>query len=72
MICDDFRQNVINILDKRGMSRSDLARAMNVTPQFITQLLKGVSDPGLGLVERVAVALEVEVATLVKKVKQSV
>lgn len=72
MVCDDFRMNVITLLEKRGMSRSDLARAMGVTPQFVTQLLNGAREPGLAMVERVAEAIGVEVVALVKKIKQSV
>ena len=69
MVCDDFRTNVIALLEKRGMSRSDLARAMDVSPQFVTQLLNGARDPGLALVEKVADAFGVDVTTLVKKIK---
>lgn len=72
MICDDFRQNVIILLERRGWNRSDLARAMGVKPSFISQILNGYRDPGLALVERVANAIGVEVVTLVRKSKQTV
>lgn len=72
MVCDDFRNNVVALLEKRDMSRSDLARAMKVTPQFVSQLLNGTRDPGLAMAERVAHALGVEVSSLVKKFKQSI
>lgn len=71
MVCDDFRNNVITLLEQRGMSRADLARAMDVKPPFITQLLNGTYDPGLALVERIAQAIGVEITALVKKNKQS-
>lgn len=66
MVCDDFRNNVVTLLELNGMSRSDLARAMGVTPQFVTQLLNGSHDPGLAQVEKVANAIGVDITLLVR------
>lgn len=71
MVCEDFRRNVVTLLELHGMSRSDLARAMGVTPQFVTQLLNGARDPGLSLVERVAEAIGVDITLLVRKQKKT-
>ena len=70
VITEDFKRNVNLMLSKRGVSRSELARRMGCTPQFIVKLLGPSYDPSLKVVEKVADALEVQVSTLLKKVPE--
>lgn len=39
--------SLIEMLDERGMSQRDLARATGITPQRINAWVKGVRDPGI-------------------------
>jgi transcriptional regulator with XRE-family HTH domain len=64
-----FVANVIAQMDELGMTRSQLARAMGVAPQKITQILKGYegySNPTLELLERFALALDTQPHTLLE------
>lgn len=47
-----FRQRVRAELESRGWSQGELARRMNVSPQFVSQYLNGQRSPGLDLVQR--------------------
>lgn len=67
VICDDFRANVNATLAKQGISRSELASRMGVSAAYISQILNGDHEPGLRVVERIAEALGVQAATLLKK-----
>jgi len=67
MICDDFRTNVARHLDKQRISRSDLARKMKVSPQYVSIYLNGHKDPGLKVLERFAFALGTTAGALLKK-----
>ena len=67
VICDDFRLNVQDVLERRGWTRRRLATILGVTPARITHLLNGRHDPGLEIVGRVAAALEVPVSDLLEK-----
>lgn len=61
MILDkQFLQIVEDELAARHWSRSDLARAMGIKPQMVTDYLNGRSTPGLGVIERFLAALELE------------
>lgn len=57
---DRFRENVNHILVERGLSRSDLARLMDVAPQYVTDYLQGYKSPGLNVITRFAAALDVD------------
>ena len=67
VICQDFRENVQEVLTEKGWSRKRLAEEMGVTPSWVTQLLRGHREPGLAVVEDVAVALGVPSGRLVEK-----
>jgi transcriptional regulator with XRE-family HTH domain len=67
VVCQDFRENVQAVLHQKGWSRKQLAEEMGVTPSYVTQLLNGYSEPGLAVVEDVAVALGVSISRLVEK-----
>ena len=63
----DFCDNVNFLVERRGMTRSSLARAMGVTPAYVTQILNGYCEPGLSVIEKVANALDVSPRELFKK-----
>ncbi len=67
VICEDFRENVLAVLAEKGWSRTRLAEEMGVTPSYVTQLLRGYREPGLAVVEDVAIALNVSSTRLVEK-----
>ena len=67
---ENFVGNVTVILEQRGLSRADLARQMGVTPSFVTQILNGTREPGLGVIERVAASLGVAPAHLLREIRQ--
>lgn len=69
VICDDFRANVKVALADNGLSQSDLARRLNCTPGYISQLLSGRHDPGLRVVESIAHALNTSVESLLRPAK---
>lgn len=71
VIVEDFRQNVISILERRGLSRTELAKRMGVKQPFVSQLLNGQREPGLRVLERMAHALEVAPSSLLKKNSES-
>ena len=67
MICQDFRENVQAVLSQKGWSRKQLAEEMGVSPSYITQLLNAYHEPGLAVVENVAIALGVSRDRLIAK-----
>lgn len=71
VICEDFRLNVIRLLEKQGITRSQLARRIGCSPSFVSQILNGDHEPGLRVVEKFAAALGVRPETLLKKIPQS-
>lgn len=52
--------NVARILQKRGMSLADLAKAMNITPQSVNSIKSGVRGIGARTIKKLAVALAVD------------
>lgn len=66
-----FRSNVRDRMALAGMSQSELARRMDVSPQYVWNMLNGTSEPGLMLVARVAEALECEPRELLDLKKMS-
>lgn len=55
-----FLDSVAAILHERRMSKSDLARKMNVTPTSVNRYLGGANTPGIDKVGEIADALSVE------------
>jgi transcriptional regulator with XRE-family HTH domain len=51
---------------KRGLTQSELAERSRTTLQFISRLERGVSTPTLGMLLRLAEALDCKVYDLVK------
>lgn len=59
-----FALRVREAMDAEGVSQSELARTMEVTPSMVSQYLNGVRSPGLDVVEKFAKALHVSDPTL--------
>lgn len=57
---DRFRQRLRHILVERGMSQSDLAKAMQTSDAHVSQILSGRRVPRLTLIDRISKALEVD------------
>lgn len=47
-----FLELIESELKEKGWSRADLARAMNATPQYVTNYLNGRRSPGADVMER--------------------
>ncbi|WP_437224929.1 helix-turn-helix domain-containing protein [Planctomicrobium sp. SH661] len=52
-----FQQNLQSAMDDLHWNQSDLAREMGVDPQYVRKYLKGITCPGLDVVERFSKAL---------------
>ena len=60
-----FQEKLQAALDAKGWSQSDLARTMGISPQTVSQYIRGERNPGIDVAERFAVALELpDVASL--------
>jgi len=62
-----FAKNVKKILADNGLSQADLARALNSTPQQVSQTLSLKYEPSLTTVEAYADALGVTVSHLLSE-----
>jgi len=72
-IYDAFVANVTERMSVLGMSRSDLARKMQVSPAYISQLLGGhIRSPGLNVIANVAKALDIPTSHLLVMREKSV
>lgn len=52
-----FLSNVLRELEKRGMSKNELARQSGVSVSFISEMTRGMSSPTLRTMEQIAAAL---------------
>jgi transcriptional regulator with XRE-family HTH domain len=64
-LAETFRTNLARRMRYVGMSKSELARRLQVTPQQVAKLTS-YGEPGLNTVERVAAALDVQPASLLR------
>lgn len=64
---EQFRTIVNNRLKTLGWSRSDLARAANVTPQYVTNYLNGRNTPGTDVMEKLLAALKLRPRIVVEE-----
>lgn len=62
-----FVTNVRDRMQALGLSQRDLAKKLQVTEGYISQILKGDSRPGLESLDRFATALEIEPFELIRK-----
>lgn len=68
MITEDFRANLVELLAREGYgTKSALARFLNCSPAFVTQLANGDSEPTLRTVEQIAAFFNVSVMRLLRK-----
>lgn len=61
-----FHTNVLQALDKKNMTKVDLARLSGVSPSFLTSLTKGTANPSLDTMETIAAALEIPLPDLLE------
>jgi len=57
----DITNTICRAMDKKGLSRSDLARQLKVSPAYITKLLNSTSNLTLRTLVNLALALDLEV-----------
>jgi len=62
---DAFRANVRYFLDLQGMTQRDLAHAAKLSPEWLSKMLAGRSNPTLPVCERIAIALKTSLESLV-------
>lgn len=61
-----FRANVTRLRRERGMSQEELAFQADIDRTYISQIERGLANPSLGVMCRLANALGVEVVGLLK------
>ena len=61
-----FGQRVRTIRLKQGLSQGDVAKRMNVHRSYISSIERGVRNPSLKVIQRIAKALEVPMEKLIK------
>ena len=57
----DFVEALERMMEKRGVSRAELARRMDSSPAYVTQMLKALFNPTLLTLAKVALALDARV-----------
>lgn len=57
----DFVEAVERMMEKRGVSRAELARRMDSSPAYVTQMLKALFNPTLLTLAKMALALDARV-----------
>jgi transcriptional regulator with XRE-family HTH domain len=62
-----FAANLRRLRHGTGLSQEDLAYSADINRTYISKLEKGVSYPGLEVIEKLALALGVEPTALLEK-----
>lgn len=57
----DFVEAVERMMEERGVSRAELARRLDSSPAYVTQILKALFNPTLLTLAKVALALDAQV-----------
>ena len=65
MLQDRFCKKLREALAEKGWSQSDLARATEMTPQSVGSYVHGRVCPGLNLIEKFEIALDLALGSLV-------
>jgi len=65
-ISKQFGQRARTIRLKQGLSQSDVAKRMNVHRSYISSIERGIRNPSLKVIQRIAKALEVPMEKLIK------
>ena len=60
-----FAENLIDILEEKGMTQRELAIDSGLSPATISEYINGVRMPGVAAVINMAYALDMEVGELV-------
>jgi len=62
-----FRRNARARMEALGLSQADLAKRLDVTDAFVSQMLGGYRNPGLNSLEDFAKALEIDASELLRE-----
>jgi transcriptional regulator with XRE-family HTH domain len=65
-ISKKFGEKVREVRLKQGLSQGDVARRLNLHRSYVSGIERGVRNPSLKVVQKIAKALEVEVNNLLK------
>jgi transcriptional regulator with XRE-family HTH domain len=57
----DFVEEVERMMEERGVNRAELARRMDASPAYVTQMFKALFNPTLLTLAKVALALDARV-----------
>ena len=63
----NIAENVARLLEEKGMSQAELARATKESEMNISRLVRGTNMPGAAMLSRVADALGVSVDYLISR-----
>ena len=58
----DFVEEVERLMQERGINRAELARRLEASPAYVTQMLKALFNPTLLTLTKVALALDATVS----------
>ncbi len=65
-ISKQFGKRVREVRLKQGLSQGDVSRKLNLHRSYISGIERGVRNPSLKVVQKIAKALEVKVSDLLK------
>jgi len=71
-VMDRVTQNIQKQLDRRGWTHEDLADALGQQRQAVSRMLRGENSPRLVYLERIAEAMELDVAVFFRPVREKV
>ena len=67
----EYRKALATILREQGVSQADLARRINKSRSYVSQLMSGrVNEPSLSIAFKIADALDVTVQDFIDLMKQ--
>ena len=65
-ISKQFGKKVKEIRLKKGLSQGDIARRLNLHRSYISGIERGVRNPSLKVVQKIAKALDVKISDILK------
>ena len=65
-ISKQFGRKVREVRLKQGLSQGDVSRRLNLHRSYVSGIERGVRNPSLKVVQKIAKALEVKVGDLLK------
>lgn len=65
-ISKQFGKRAREVRLKKGLSQGDVARRLNLHRSYVSGIERGVRNPSLKVVQKIAKALEVKVGELIK------